>query len=71
MNLNDRSTDDIPTGAGHLGDVAVFVGDGAGRTKNYIVDWSPHELSLLIDRGLFGHQFHSADNIGRVAKWLF
>ena len=31
-------------------DMAVFVRDRAVRTKNHVVDWSPPELPLLIDR---------------------
>jgi hypothetical protein len=46
--------------------MAVFVRDRAGWPKNHVVDWSPPELSLLIDRGLLDHQFLAADNIGRV-----
>ena len=68
MNLNDRSTDDVPTGASNLGDMTVFVRDRAGRTKNHVVDWSPPELSLLIDCGLLGYQFLAADDIGRITQ---
>jgi hypothetical protein len=66
MYLNDRSTDDVPTGASDLGDMAVFVRDRSGRTKNHVVDRSPPEHSLLINRGLLGHQLLCADNIERV-----
>jgi hypothetical protein len=70
MNLNDRPTDDVPTGASDFGDMApVFERHRASRTKNDVVDWSPLELSLLIDRGLLGHQFLVTDDIERITQW--
>ena len=78
MNLNDRPSDDVPAGASDLGDMTVFVRDGAGRTNNHVVDRSPLELPLLIDCGLFGHQFLAADHGARshadvlelAVRWL-
>ncbi len=52
MDLNDRPADNVPTGASNLCDMTVFVRDRAGWTKNHVVDWSPPQLSLLIDRGM-------------------
>jgi hypothetical protein len=68
MNLNDRPTDDVPTGASDLGDMTVFVRDRAGWTKNHVMDRSPLELSLIIDCGLLGRQFLAADHIRRIMQ---
>ena len=66
MNLNDRFTDNVPTDAGNLGDMAVFMRDRAGRTKNHVRNWSLPEISQFVDRGLLSRQFFPADDIGRV-----
>jgi hypothetical protein len=71
MNLHDRSANDVPTGAGDLSDVAVFVRDRAGRTENQVVDRCQPEFSLFVDRGLFCHQFFATDNVGCVALRSF
>jgi len=66
MNLYNRFTDHIPTGAGHLDDMAVLMRDRTRRTKNDVVDRSPSKFALYIDSRLLGHQLLAADDIGRI-----
>jgi hypothetical protein len=64
MNLNNGSADDVPTGAGDLSHVAVFVRDGSNRMENQVMDRGQPECSLFIDSGLLGYQFLAADDVG-------
>src|SRR5262245_26576518 len=67
VDLNDRTANDIPTGAGSLCKVAVFVRDRAGRTENKVVNRRQSELSFVVDRRLLCYQLFVANHVGRVA----
>ena len=66
MNLNDRPTDDVPTGASDFGDMTVFVRYRPGWRNTTSWIGVPPKAPLLIDCGLLGHQFLSADDIRRI-----
>jgi len=64
MNLNDRTAEDIPTGASYFADIPIFMGNRTRRTKYDIVDRSSPEPALRIDGGLLCHKFRSTEDIG-------
>ena len=55
MNLYDRPADNVPTRASNLGDIAVFMRNRTGRTKNNVM----HTLLEIAKRPQMLTAFHS------------